>query len=500
LLLDGNRLLVMSTTFSGGGVQPPGIAEPAVDSTFAPWEPLTSLRLVDLTNPAKPTVIDAASVDGSVLGARLVGGIARVVVRSDAALPYVGPTGGSSEDFATATARNREIIVRSTLADWVPQLHDAADGTGSTQPLLDCADVSTPPEFAGLGFSSILTVDLDGTLSAPAAAGVLAGSDLIYASPTTLYLTSTRWDTWLPSDRAADPMRTDLHAFDITDPTGARFLGSGQVVGHLLNQFSLSEHEGVLRVASTTDPMWWDESSPPGESRVTTLRLTSGALSQVGLLTGLGVDERIFGVRFLGDTGYVVTFRQVDPLHVIDLSDPERPAVAGELQMPGYSAYLHPVGDGLLLGVGADADADGRRTGLQLSLFDVSDPAAPTRLSHVSLPGGYSDVEYDHLGFLWWPATERAVLPVGQYLINESTGETISEFVGAVGYSVDPVPGIDEVGRATHVDHEPTAPEDFRWPGIIRNLVVDGRLLTLSDVGLESASLDTLTEQAWLGF
>jgi hypothetical protein len=246
--------------------------------------------------------------------------------------------------------------------------------------------------------------------------------------------------------------------------------------------------------------MWWDESSPPGESRVTTLRLTSGALSQVGLLTGLGVDERIFGVRFLGDTGYVVTFRQVDPLHVIDLSDPERPAVAGELQMPGYSAYLHPVGDGLLLGVGADADADGRRTGLQLSLFDVSNPAAPTRLSHVSLPGGYSDVEYDHLGFLWWPATERAVLPVGQYLINESTGETISEFVGAVGYSVDPVTGIDEVGRATHVDHEPTAPEDFRWPGIIRNLVVDGRLLTLSDVGLESASLDTLTEQAWLGF
>lgn len=497
LLLDGNRLLVMSTTYSGGG---PVSAQPAGGDSFVPGRQLTSLRLVDLSNPSSPTVIDAMSVDGSVLGARLVGGVARVVVRTEPALGYVGPAGGSADDLAAATARNREITETSTLADWTPQVHDAADGTGASAPLLTCGDVSTPPEFAGLGFSSVLTVDLDGTLAAPPAVGVLAGSDLVYASPTTLYLTSTRWETWRPSGQGGDPTRTDLHAFDISNPAGAAFLGSGRVVGHLLSQFSLSEYEGVLRVASTTEPMWWDEASPPGESRVTTLRLTGGNLAQVGLLTGLGIDERIFGVRFLGDRGYVVTFRQIDPLHVVDLSDPANPVVAGELQMPGYSAYLHPVGEGLLLGVGADADADGRRTGLQLSLFDVSNPASPVRLSYVTLPGAYTEVEWNHLPFLWWAPSARAVLPVAQGEVDPATGAPISSFVGAVGFSVDPATGVDEVGRATHADNGPVAADDYRWPGIVRNLVVDGRLLTLSDVGLETASLSNLTQQAWLPF
>jgi hypothetical protein len=348
LLLDGTRLLVMTTTQSGGDVRP--LDGPTASSTvpYDPEPPVTRLLLVSLANPAAPVGVDSVSIDGYVLAARLVGGVARVVVRTEPTLDYVTPSGGSAEDVAAATARNRQIVEASTLGDWLPQVH--TDGSGTGTPLLDCADVSMPPEYAGLGFSSVLTVGLAGPLADHHAVGVLAGSDLVYSSPSTLYLTSTRWESWRPPEQAADPTRTDIHAFDITAPTSATFLGSGRIAGRLLNQFSLSEHEGVLRVASTTDPPWWVESPPPGESRVTTLRLTSGALAQVGLVTGLGVDEQIFGVRFLGDLGYVVTLRQVDPLHVIDLSDPAHPAVLGELEIPGYSAYLHPVAEGLLVG------------------------------------------------------------------------------------------------------------------------------------------------------
>jgi hypothetical protein len=495
LLLDGSRLLVMSTSWWPGGVEP-GSADSAIGSPVSSG-PLTTLRLIDLSTLSAPVLVDSTTVNGLVLGARLVAGVARVVVRTEPAIAFVSPDGGSPEDMAAAVRRNREIVETSTLADWTPRLREGDESTGASEPLLGCADVSSPPEFAGLGFSSVLTVDLAGTLADPHAVGVLAGSDLVYASPTTLYLTSTRWQSWRPSAEAADPTRTDLHAFDITAPTGAAFLGSGRITGHLLNQFSLSEHEGVLRVASTTEPFWWDESAPPGESRVTTLRLTGGSLTEVGLVTGIGIGERIFGVRFLGDRGYVITFRQIDPLHVLDLSDPAHPIVTGELEMPGYSAYLHPISAGLLLGVGADADADGRRTGLQLSLFDVTDPTAPRRLSHTTLPGAYSDVEYDHLAFLWWPAAKRVVLPVGQYAFDD-TGQILSQFEGAIGFSVDPATGIDEVGRATHVDDAPVT--GAVWPGIRRSLVVNGRLLTLSDVGLETGSLTNLTEQSWLSF
>ncbi len=496
LLLDGTRLLVLTTTWSGGA-HPVDDAAPS-SQPFAPSEPLTTLRIVDISNPAAPAVIDDVSIDGSLLAARLVDGVARIVVRTEPSLGYVAPTGGSAEDLAAATARNRTIIETSSLADWVPATHAAADGSGLTAPLLGCGDISSPPEFAGLGFSSVVTVDLDGPLAAPHAVGVLAGSELVYASPTTLYLTSTRWQTWLPQGQGGDRTSTDLHAFDISNPAGASFLGSGRIVGSLLNQFSLSEHEGVLRVASTVDPSWFDDpaSAPPSESRVTTLRLTDGALAPVGLLTGLGIDERIFGVRFLGDEGYVVTFRQIDPLHVLDLSDPANPSVAGELEMPGYSAYLHPIGDGLLLGVGADADPDGRRTGTQVSLFDVSDPTAPVRRAHVTLPGAWSDVEYDHLAFLWWPAAQRLVLPISQYGFDETSGSVTDEFLGAVGYAVDPVAGVAEVGRVTHSDDAPAE----SWPSIRRSLVANGTLFTLSDAGLEASSLSDLSEQAWLPF
>jgi len=180
-------------------------------------------------------------------------------------------------------------------------------------------------------------------------------------------------------------------------------------------------------------------------------------------------------VRFVGDTGYVVTFRQIDPLYTLDLALPERPRVLGELKIPGYSAYLHPIGDDLLLGVGQDANEEGRPLGTQLSIFDVSDLRKPTRLHTRHLGQGWSEAEHDHHAFLFWPRTGLVMIPFEQ---------------NAVGFRVGRSRGIDPAGR---VEHDRTSP-------IRRSLVVRDGVLTVSDTGVKASSLATLAERGFVPF
>ena len=218
---------------------------------------------------------------------------------------------------------------------------------------------------------------------------------------------------------------------------------------------------------------------------MTTLTRRDDRLARLGQVGGLGKGERIYSVRFIDDVGYVVTFRQVDPLYTVDLADPSTPRVRGELKISGYSAYLHPVGNDLLLGVGQDATEQGRVLGTQLSLFDISDVARPRRLHQRTVaPGASSDVEYDHHAFLWWASRNLAVMPV-QYATDQDY------FAGALGFSAERSSGIGEVGSASHSAGDYTAP-------IQRSFVVGGRLFTLSDLGLEENALTDLSEKAWL--
>jgi uncharacterized secreted protein with C-terminal beta-propeller domain len=241
-------------------------------------------------------------------------------------------------------------------------------------------------------------------------------------------------------------------------------------------------------VASTDSPVWWaGATQAKPKSYVTTLKESGGVMLALGRVGGIGEGEQIRGVRFLGDAGYVVTFRQVDPLFTIDLSQPDAPRVAGELKLLGYSAYLHPIGDGLLLGVGQDATDQGQQLGTQLSLFDVSDLAHPTRLAQRRIgPSSSSEAEYDHHAFLYWPPTKLAVLPVN---IFDGSGDP---FNGAIGFRVGRTK-IDEAGRIEHKG-------DTYAPGIRRALVVGSRLFTVSDLGAKSSSLSTLADEAFVPF
>jgi hypothetical protein len=249
-------------------------------------------------------------------------------------------------------------------------------------------------------------------------------------------------------------------------------------------------------------------------SIVTVLADHGGVLAAVGQVSDQAAADQIYSVRFIGDAGYVVTFRRVDPLYTIDLSSPTSPRVAGQLELEGYSAYLHPVAEGLLLGIGQEVGPENEPSGTQLELFDVSNPAAPRLQGRATLgSGSSSQVQYDHHAFLFWSPTALAVLPVSIYLTTPvsvpptpqslpaagssggqaSTGESTGGFVGAIGFRVDRS-GITEVGRIVHDAVNGASPQ------IDRSLVIGQQLFTISSEGVMASNLATLARQAFVTF
>jgi uncharacterized secreted protein with C-terminal beta-propeller domain len=469
LLLTGDRVLVLRPQY--GDVEPmPGVARsmpaPGGVASFAPMRTgstRTDVTVVDIADEGNPTVVADLVVDGSLVAARMVDGTARLVVRAaPPSLPFVFPS-GSQESIDAATAANQRVVADSTLDDWLPTYTYDEPGHAEAHAkarLVDCGDVRRPTVFSGVGTLSVFTVDAADPRPGPAAS-VLGAGDTVYASAADLYVTSTEWKTDGP------PASTQIHAFDISDKVRTRYLASGSVPGTLLSSYALSEDKGVLRVATSAV----DQAQG---SSVTVLRRDGDVLAPIGSIDGLGKDERLYGVRFLGDRGYVVTFRQMDPLHVIDLADPTHPVLAGALEIPGYSAYLHPVGDHRLLGVGEAGTEQGRPLGAQVSLFDVSDPAHPTRLANTVLGAGHSEVEFDPHAFLYWAKTGLALVPLQQDM---------------VGVTVDG-DALRPAGTVRHPDGSPAR----------RSIVVGDELLTVSGTGVAAGDLTTLAPRSWTAY
>jgi uncharacterized secreted protein with C-terminal beta-propeller domain len=477
LLLHGDRLLVLSR--GGYWIEP----LPAMAARVMPTQPANSvLAEVDVSDPAKLRLVRTLTVDGSYVAARLVGSVVRIVATSQmpSALPFKQPADGSPEAINAAERANEAIVARSKVASWLPsyRIKRAGAKASKARPLVQCRHVRRPTAFSGLGMLTVLTVDLTKGLQPVDSAAVMTDGRIVYASPESLYVATERWADRPDPDKPTQQqtgVHTEIHKFDISSPVKTQYRGSGQVSGFLLSQWSLSEHRGVLRVVSTESPAWWGPGGGEAESFLTTLRPAGGALAQAGRIGGLGKGERVYSVRFVGDTGYVVTFRQIDPLYTLDLAQPERPRVLGELKIPGYSAYLHPIGEDLLLGVGQDADENGRPLGTQLSIFDVSDLRKPTRLHTRHLGQGWSEAEQDHHAFLFWPRTGLVMIPFEQQ---------------ASGFRVGRTRGIDPLGRVEH---------DARWP-IRRSLVVGDSVFTVSENGVKASSLATLGERGWAAF
>ena len=491
---------------------------------------VTLVHQIDLSDPAAMQKVRTLSAEGRFISARLAEGRANLVLAYEPGVrfEFLYPSSDSESARARAEQVNRLVIQESTLEDWMPSytLTGGSSAALSEGMLVDCSKAYAPREFSGFSLLTVLAVDPEDGIEPGAVATVVSGGDTVYASQDNLYVATQRWIDWgvfeddEQAREEADALTTHIHRFAVGGPGGPEYTASGAVSGYLLNQFAMSEHDGYLRVASTNAPPWgwWNEDT---ESRVDVLEQEGRELRTAGSVGGLGPGERIFAVRFIGEVGYVVTFRQTDPLYTIDLSDPADPKVMGELKILGYSAYLHPIGDGLLLGVGQDADERGVISGTQVSIFDVSDLSDPVRTHQFNLAeSSSSEVEFDHRAFLYWPPTETLVLPIGwsgyegdywQWFSGAKVlkaGEGGIEDLGFIEHRpswAQPKPaGFDGKPNTTFADGGEIMVENGYYGDetvpIRRSLVIGPNLFTLSDSGLKASDLASLSERAWIEF
>jgi uncharacterized secreted protein with C-terminal beta-propeller domain len=472
-----------------------------------PWGG-TRIELIDVTDRDTPTVVRTIDVEGYLAAARLIDGHVYAVVSSYMDIPYAAweliqrddlrlpevDWDASEEERAAAAAEARRIlrplvagiIARTGIEELVPLVRDrtAADPDAVFEPLVGCGDLFRPAETSEYSMLSVIHLALDvpdPTSSSIDATGLLADGWTVSASTTSLYVAqSSLWWWWGWGDV---DMTTAVHKFAL-DPSAedpVRYAASGEVDGWLHSQFSMGEHDGYVRVATSEFDWWWgntDDEEDPG-SRITVLADDrQGALTTTGVLDGIAPGERIFACRFMGDTGYLVTFEQIDPLFTLDLSDPTAPAIVGELEVTGFSSYLHPIGEDSLLAVGMEADPDGAIIGLAVSLFDVSDFANPTLARRYVIEGeegvwSWSEALHDHHAFTY----HRDVLSIPAYVHDGD-----SSFSGLIVLSVEPGSEIFELGR---VDHSgmPAGPWGS-WAWLRRSVYIEDALYSVSNLGV----------------
>ncbi len=513
MFLAGNQVVVFSTVYIPRAIEgthpicaPVGPGDPLAFCGY--WaSDVTELTTVDVTDMSNPKVTAEILLPGSYQSARRIDQRVRLVM-SDT-FPYPDgikywadlPPGASADDrnkaFDALEAANEALIRGRSLDDWLRKGEVRIPG-GSTTPIsYNCSDFALSSAPTRPGLLTVATVDLT-TDSLKSRTAVLAEPGTIYASKDTLYVATAHW-WWWPEPGQSDA--TYVHAFDLRDPDRAPYLGSGTVEGTVRDQYGMDEFSGALRVAThlttrVADGTTWG--TLKASNRISVLRLDAGSLKLTGKTDDYGADEQTFGTRFVGTRGFVITARQVDPLFTFDLTDPAHPTKVGELQMPGFISYLHPIDDTHLLGIGREPGAGGMMQ-LKVALLDVTDLAAPA-VQAVQLVGqgwSYSDALWDPKAFTWLPAQKMLAIPFADY------GNT--NFVSDLRlFKVDPASGIQALGSLSMADvYQTWSGEGWSWswsPWIRRGILADSAdgqfVYAISDAGVRSAKVASLP--VWL--
>lgn len=500
LLLSGDHVLVISTSAGEAGPASPTV--PGDGPKFI---------LVDLAG--QPRVLASYTISGNLVDARLTGSIVRVVTDSAPEIVFPDLPGGTSD--AERLAAYRVAAGQAGLDAWLPR-YQSTSASGSISGIVPCTSVSRPAKFSGANLLTVLTFDLSaGAFGTGEPVSIAADGDTVYGTTASLYVASgamvVPWGAGGTNVRESGSTQdTQIYRFDVSQPGPPRYVASGSVPGYLLNQYAMSEWNGYLRVATTTGTSWaiadgapsvpsgtsgtsGTSGAQPSSSAVYELTTSAPVMRIVGTVAGLGSMERIYAVRFTGPVGYVVTFRQTDPLYTLDLSDPAHPQVVGALALTGYSAYLHPVSATRLIGVGQNADSVGHVLGAQVSLFDVSDLAKPARLATYALASSVSAAGMDPHAFLYWPADQLVVVPIQEYGgFTTPAGATRAPQSGALVLRISGTSLI----RAGFIS--PPQSSGYAGSSIERSLVIGQTLWTISPGGVLASDLTTLGQQAWL--
>jgi hypothetical protein len=479
----------------------------------------TRMTLVDVSDRGAPVILRESVIEGWFVDARRIGNDVYTVADAWMGLPWalwdlvwdeeldLPEMDWDAETDAQDVIRDeaREILAPIVEA-WVASMHaddllprkaEAVAGQlGDPEPLLGCTDLYRPAELTSPSVLSVVHMDMTtgATGSELSATGLMSEGWTVYASRSSLYVAQSSWWWWWGWGDL--DLRTHIHRFDLGGAS-TEYVASGAVPGWVLNQFSLSEHDDHLRVATTDLDWWWGTGVQAGmdpANNVFVLEQQGIEMPIVGQVRGIAPNEQIQAVRFLGDRGFVVTFEQIDPLFTLDLSDPRSPELVGELEVPGFSSYLHPLDEDHLLAIGMDGTMDGQITGLAVSLFDVSDFANPALADKWTLESddwSWSEALWNHHAFTF----HRDVLSFPAYISDGGQG-----FSGLIAIAVDVDEGLSELGRVDHADlvdqsvclwGEQNCGDYYWYAQMRRSVVIEDNLYSLSDYGLKVNELET---------
>jgi uncharacterized secreted protein with C-terminal beta-propeller domain len=477
MMIDGDRMVIASMIYAWNLPEDHPLRELLIEEvqwgegkdvyTYYRVQNLVKYTVVDITDRTAPEVERELFIEGNYHTARMVEGTVRSVTHNYAnfeglrywvdlpsdywQLENEDDRKSAWEYHLSDTIQNNEDVINDlTLDDFSPHMYEMTNSGLISLPTTseDCSEFAASTDSVSKGFTTIMTFQLLESDVEVEVDHIASSWAHVYASQDMLILAEPANDWWWFWRNTDFEDATNIHAFDISDTTTTSYLGSGRVDGTVQDQFSMSEYDGSIRVATTSDMWgrWWlaEETDPEtGEpvftgptNGVTVLQYDGDdSLEEVGKVDGIAPGERIWSARFVGDRGYLVTFRNIDPLWVIDLSDPTNPTILGELEVPGVSTYIHPVDEDTLLTIGIGPGEDG--LGLdwsmtQISLFDVSDPTNPTLADSLPLSPAYTDencedvrscgwswswseATYEHKAFTYWAPENLLAVPLSTY-------------------------------------------------------------------------------------
>lgn len=507
LFLAGERAIVFSAVYvpralEGDRTACPILADPAGAFTCGYWaHDVVKITTFDVSDLSAPKVIAEAYLPGSYVSARRIGDRVRLVTSDSLPFPWdvqlwvSVPPGASEEERRAAVddlaAKNEAVIRARTLDDWLRRATVKRPGLPDVEVAHACTDFSRPSSPIPPGILTVATYDV-GTASLVGRTSIFAEAGVVYASPETLYVATRHW-WWWPEPGQRDA--TYLHAFDLRDPDHAVYVASGVVDGWVRDQYALDEHAGALRVVTTVSERVDDGSSwgtVRTAGRLSVLARKDGALVLVGETPEFGAGESVFGTRLVGTRGFVITARLIDPLFTFDLADPSNPAVVGELEMPGFISYLHPIDDAHLLGVGMERAPLGPNQ-VKVALLDVADLARPVLVDTELVGEGWSWSEalWSPKAFTWFGARNLLAIPFADWTTTLTSDLRL--------FKVDPAAGIEPAGALSMSDVYPDPGPAYGWywsPYVRRSILADDFVYAVSDSGIRSAKVAELP--AWL--
>lgn len=480
---------------------------PAYDGYGNPYyAPLTKVTVYSLANGQTTGAQKELYFEGNYASSRRVGQYVRTVLSGGQHGPNVSYFPDTSnhypetadewiQAFENLRFQNTISIYGTTLTDWLPyRFEKTASGVVALPP--SCESYYVPSSGStSYGLVQVESFDLQNLGSALEETSIVGAVDTVYANEDALYLAARGYRDpvmgYEPPVAATDVTDTYVHKFDLaTNPAVPAYVATGHVLGYAKNQFSLDEKDGRLRIATTRELSSQTEWTTTNALYV--LEQSGDELVEVGKVDNLATGERIYSTRFVGDRGYVVTFRQVDPLFVIDLANPQHPAVKGELEIPGFSEYMHPIDDNHLLTIGQDANAQGQVQGLALQLFDVTNPQSPALLFKHSFTGndyGYSEAQYNHKAFNWYGPKNLLAFPFSGYNAVDGTMRSSLEL-----FEVTLAGGIVKKGSIDHSQFFASDPygycNGYYGVDVRRGVFIDDYVYAVSFGGVTASSVN----------